>query len=651
MDKTLFTLFILSLSIVSLQAQKQEFQFGHVSNEELKMTTYDKDPEAEAVILYDKGKSSFRIDREKNQLNIIYKRTSRIKIFKKSALDRSNIKIYFYKGGYNRNQKIYDIRAQSYNMDESGFQKSEVNAKDIYEEKIDDELFVKKFAIPNVKIGTVIEFEYTIEIPNSNNIIDWEFQSDLPTVYSEYEVSLVPFFEYTYLMQGKSRFDWTTSYEGKFTRTFASVEFEDMNYRFAMKGLPAFKDETFITSKNDYIIKMDWQLTKIHYPDGRTKEFMSTWPQISNELLKSEYFGKFVKDAQRSAKKKLPEMVPLEGLSKFDQAKAITDYVKSNFKWNGLYRKYTDISFKEFLKAKEGNSTEINLYLLGLLRTAGIEADAVLISTRGHGKVDLNFPTTGFFNTSIVLVKIDDKYFKVDGTESLLPFGWLPSECINEKGLIITKDSQSWIDLSAEPTSIVQEIMILKLDPEEGLVLGQFKKSMTGYDAVLHKKNPERLKSELEDYELQGEVAETNENDYNRPLVIDYEAEAPGIDVYGDMINLKPFLNKPWGSNPLKARRRNYPVDLIYKRQREYISTIHIPEGYEVVSLPEAKKLEDDLVKVSYEIGRSDNTLRVSANYTFKKSVYKPNEYTRIRNHINLFIEKFNEYIIFKRKP
>lgn len=648
--KRIFQALILLAFSFSAYGQSTDFTFGSVPESDLKMKLYPGDEEAEALILYDKAEVSFVLDKTENQINIQFNRRIRIKILKSDALALGDVQIGYFKSGFNRNQSVFNIKAYSHGINDGAYQRREINKDDIFDEQINDEYHVKKVTIPNVKVGSVIEYEYSLIIPNSTVIPDWNFQNRYPTRISEYQVSLIPFYEYTYLLQGRKKFSSTSSKKETIKRNYAGIEFTDMTYNFVMKNLPAFKDETYITSREDYIIKLDWQLTDIHYPDGRSKQFMSTWPEISNQMLKSEYFGKFLQAAERSNKKRIASELGLNGLSDLQKAEKITKHVKDKFEWNGYYQKYTDLSVKEFANTQEGSSAEINLYLTGMLRAAGLEANPVLISTRGHGKIKDEFALVSFFNASVVMVNIEGSYYLVDGTDPLLPFGWLPAECINEKGLIITKNSESWIDLSAEPISSIQENLSLKLDPVEGLVTGAFKKSMTGYDALIYKRNPKRIEGELQDFELDGEIKKSNEEDNGLPFILEYEAEVAGIDVYGDMINLRPFLNKPWGSNPLKSRRRSYPVDLIYKRQREYISTIEIPEGYMVLTLPEPKELDDPLVKVSYKTSQNDNVLTVEASYLFKKSVYEPREYTKIREHINLFIEKFNEQIVFKKK-
>ncbi len=634
---------------VNVIAQQSQVKFGSVPESDLNMKLYPGDEEAEALVLYDKGEVSFFIDREKNQINLIYKRTRRVKILKQSALEMANVTIGYYQGGYNRNQQVRDIRAFSHGINDGRYQQRSLDISQVFNEKIDTDYSIKKFSIPNVKVGSVIEYQYTIETPNSNSIPDWEFQSTIPTRLSEFQVNSIPFYGYTYLLQGRNKFSSSSSKKSNIKRSFAGIQFSDVIYNFSMKNLSAFKDETFITSKSDYIIKMDWQLTELNYTDGRSEQFMTSWPEIANELLKAEGYGKFMQSSYRSARKKIVSELSLSGLSELEKAKKISEHVKNNYKWNGYYQKYTSLTPKEFQKQKTGSSAEINLHLIGLLKAAGIEAQPVLISTRNHGKVKEDYPIVGFFNSSIVAAKIEDSFYLLDGTDPMLPFSWLPPACINEKGFIVEKNSESWIDLSAEPVSTVRETMNLNIDTENGVVIGEFKKALSGYDAIRYKKDSKLIKNELEDYEIEGEIEELNKDKTDSPFIVNYKAEVEAIDMFSGIINIRPFLNKPWGTNPLKAKTRTYPVDLIYKRNREYISNINIPEGYDVDILPKGISVDNDLVKIEYIAVQNTNSVSTQASYLFKKSVYQPEEYKKIRQHIDTFIEKFNERIVFKK--
>src|SRR5690606_16266787 len=116
------------------------------------------------------------------------------------------------------------------------------------------------------------------------------------------------------LVQGISRFNYQHSEVAKEKRVWGTVsetyghktgngiEFQDLIYTYVLKDIPAFKDEAYLSSINNYIIKMDFQLAKFHSPRGQSSDVISTWTALNETLLKHERFGKYIKTSSRLGK-------------------------------------------------------------------------------------------------------------------------------------------------------------------------------------------------------------------------------------------------------------------------------------------------------------------------------------------------------------
>ncbi|MEJ2003856.1 MAG: hypothetical protein P8X57_02590 [Cyclobacteriaceae bacterium] len=284
---------------LSLQGISQDkFEFGKVSIADFN-TDFGEDHSA--AILWDKGKTKFL--RQNNSIMIRFERETRILIRKKAGFDYAEIQIPFYSDGYGKTERIDEIVAITHNIDSLNgqFTSARVSADQVYEEDINQFWKIKKFVFPDVHEGSIVEMRYVKETPFLFNPPDWEFQHGIPVRESSYEIWLTPFYEYTYLLQGASRFDGHNSYKSRQTATFAGLEYNFMVHEYTMRDLPAFEDETFITSRDDYLVKLDFQLSRINYPTGGSKEIMTSWPSINNEFLKSDNFGKYLKQAGKEA--------------------------------------------------------------------------------------------------------------------------------------------------------------------------------------------------------------------------------------------------------------------------------------------------------------------------------------------------------------
>jgi hypothetical protein len=261
--------------------------------------------------------------------------------------------------------------------------------------------------MPDVKEGSVFEVSYKIRSPFLFNLRSWQFQYEIPVIYSKYTTKMIPFYEYVYIRHGNKKFDDFQSYTDKgLPKKFRSFEYQEKVYSFTMKDLPAFKDESFITSVNDYVSRIEFQLATVHKTDGTSEEIMTSWQRISDDMLNNEFFGSYLSSC-RNKSKDMTDTLKKASISAIEQAKIIDRFVKSNFNWDGNSSKYVNKSAKDFLKSKTGNCAEINLFLAGMLNSAGIDAYPVLLSTRMHGKLNKDYPLYNSFNYVIVQAIID----------------------------------------------------------------------------------------------------------------------------------------------------------------------------------------------------------------------------------------------------
>ena len=522
--KLVFILLLTCLFNGHVISQESLAVFGKVTEEELNMKVYEKDQTAEAVILSDLGKAYFN-QNTSGSFDLVFERTVKIKILSKAGIKWAEVEIPFYQ---DKNQKeiIEYINAYTASFEDNRIRKSNVYPENIYEEKATEHWYVKKFAFPNVQVGSVIEYNFKIISPFKFNMRDWEFQNRIPVVYSEYEVRMNPFYEYTFLLQGRDSFDENTSHRDQNSRQYGTIEYYDMISKFIMRDLPAFNDETYITSINDHIIKLDFQLSKITRTDGVSIDVFTSWPTVCNELLKYNDFGKYMSSIKGTAKKIVEELT-LDDLSPEGKIKVIVDYVKSNFTWNGYKSKYASKKAKEFISEKTGNCAEINLYVVTLLNEAGIEAYPVLISTRDHGKIIVDYPFVQFFNYTIAMARLDFDKILIDGSEAMSTYNEIPPRCFNNKGLVVYKKSEEWVDLVPSKPSLRKYDFDIDLTSNHESVISTGTIKYDGIDAISFRRkysNNEKLEKYITDmgFAHVEAVSSPNLTDRNLPLVLQF---------------------------------------------------------------------------------------------------------------------------------
>jgi hypothetical protein len=636
----------------SMSGQDKTYDFGNVTPESFAMTSYPKDPEAAAVVLSDVGNTVFVTDYD--DLRTHFTRTRRVQILSDEGIDQvSTVYLPYYIDTDANYERFISIKAATYNLQNGIVAKTSLNPDDIYDERPFKHRGYKVFTFPNVKKGSILEYEFELESPYIFNLPDWEFQTTIPTLYSRYSVAMVPFYEYTYILQGANQFHSHTSTELRQERAFANVRFFDLQHTFVMRDLPAFKDEGYITAMHDYIIKIDFQLCKFTNQYGVSKDILTTWPKLIKELLDHQDFGKFQEKAVKHATGVLSSQLKAEGETLEQRIKNIVDYLKLNYTWNQLYGYFASGSFKDFTTRRTGSMTELNLMLCGFLNAAGIEAYPVLLSTRDHGKVWVDYPFHHFFNTIIVAARQGDQHYLLDCTDPLLPYNRIPQECIHEVGLVIEPDTVRWLDLNVPVESAENVSLSLTCSPSTGILHASISQRSTEYEALVirhAKKDSSAMARELigpdviemQSYETQ------NLTDPEKPAIVKVKGTLP-LQGSDDLLFISPFLHHPITENPFKQKARKHPIDFVYKKSRQLLCVLDIPEGYSVLESPAHVKIDDKVLKMDYTSEQLGNKLKVTAFVSFKKSLYGPEDYTLIKQQFDLMISKFNEHIVLKK--
>jgi hypothetical protein len=467
---------------------------------------------------------------------------------------------------------------------------------------------------------------------------------------------MIPFYAYTYMLQGASKFDSFNSYESSgLEQQYGSVNYHDMVYEYVMNNIPAFVDEGFMTSKEDYIMKLIFQLSAWYSTDGIKTDVITTWPKLCIDLIKDSDFGKYM-NAAEGKNKEIIEKYKTENNSALKLVESIVDFVKENYNWNGYYSIFASQSVKDFEKKKLGNDADINLYLASLLTDAGLEAYPVILSTRDNGKIKLDYPFYDFFNYVVVLVKTGTETMLVDATEPLLPYYLIPQRCINDQGLVIKKNSTEWVSLTNNIVSLSQSTMQCKFNEGLDSVNVNYTISSSRYEAFNLREQINDKKENLDEFvtkknlTLTGKAETKNFSDRNKPYVILFNANYPS-EIIMNKIYIAPFFTEPPAVNPLKQSERKYPVDLTYAIERNYFSTITIPDGYKVEFLPENKSIEEKYFNLSYQINvdNTTNEINVQAKYSFKKAIYDAKEYGLLKYYYTELVKKLNEKIVLSK--
>jgi hypothetical protein len=664
--KNCIILFVLCYNFYfSLYAQDAFKKFGEASLKEVSATQNEKFPDAEAVILCDYAKAYYDMNGTEK---LIVQRFTRIKILKKSGYEYANKTAYFTVRG-NGKEFYSNVKGTTYNLEHGEIIKTKLEKNMISEKMIGKHLGELKFTLPNVKEGSVIEYSYELTSDFLGYIPTWYFQNEIPTLWSEFEVKVPSLFDFVRLSQVYRVFD-----VARVENPQSSLD-DGINYRWAMKEIPAFKDEAFIASVEDHIMKMEFQLKSVNYRDGTKKLYWDTWNSLIKDLLEDEKYGKFLN-------KSLPDKNILQTLTAGkttpkDKALAIYEYVKNNFKCNGRTGLRTRQSFKDLWEKKTGNITEINLLLINMLKEIDIEAIPVISSTRWHGKVFQEYPLIDKFNYTLVYINVGEEML-LDATEPMLSAGMIAYQALNGRGLLLQKEKSGqpkWVSLQLAKSKNKNSVITVAnfTIQADGIIKGKIDDRFGGYEAIrMRRKALKEGKNDEEDDEeetdlpvrkfVSGEHDEVqkinqytfkNLEEFDKPLDATKNIEVSDYSQVNDeFIYFTPLLEYRIKENPLKNATRDFPIDYACPNEQSFYMNFAIPDGYKVEELPKPLRLkwQDESVKFDYSVSVVENKVQLVSKFIITRPIFSKEEYAPLRDLYAQIVAKQEEQIVLKKK-
>ncbi len=623
------------------------------------MQVYAKDSSASAVVLSDIGSTHIDVG-TKGTFQLIYERHTRIKILTKDGYEHADVSIPVYHNNGNR-EKVNNIKGYTYTMEKGLLTKTKLARNAIFEEEVSEYSDRIKFTMPNVKEGSVLEYSYRIVSDFLFNFQPWTFQSSIPTVWSEYRAKFIEYYEYQLLTQGYVPMMVNEKTNGVQHYTIGAGASETAGftaYHLAAADVPAFKQEPFMTTEDDYISKVEFQLRGINFPRTPYQPVMGTWPQLDKRMLEHSQFGGLI--GKSAYFKKIAETLTFGETEPMAKAQKIHAHVVNTMTWNGATELFASSSanLKKAYEAKKGNSAEINLILTLLLKEAGLRADPVLLSTRNHGRVRTQYPLVNQFNNTICAVTVGEFTLALDATDPLIPFGMLPAQCINETGRAVRKNDSYWISLTPYGRDNRRSAADWVL-AEDGSLTGKLSYSSKGYSA---KESRQKYFSQGKEEYLENFANEhqwtvknakfKNERALGKPFKESYEIEIEeGGEAFGNMIYINPLRDGRWEENPFKTLERAFPVSFACPWKTTDIVKLTLPEGYTIDEQPETMliALPGKAGKYTYSITTMGNVVAITSTLDIKKNLFTAQDYSTLREFFAKMVAKQSEQLVLKK--
>ena len=384
----------------SLCAHAQK-KFAKVDVADFKTTVCAIDSSAAAEYIYRIGETEYYY--ADGHFYIKTELKTRIRVLKDDGKEAANVAIRYYynsKRPVTENDRIQNLSATAYNLVDGKVVKTSMPSKYVFKETVNENSERMKFSIPDVKVGTIIEYKYTHISEGYHNIDTWYSQQEYPVQYSFYTVTIPQYFKFHIEEKGfqhsnttRKPVDMVFNVQGNVLKTTGErVTTEAEN-------LKAIKDEGFVWCPKTYSHNLSFELYGIDIPGAVYKDYTSSWNSVRKTLAEEGGYRKCL--SLKNPYSEEMKQLGLDGMSATKKASVLFGFIQKKLKWNGDYKLVADNPNKA-VKNGKGSNAELNFIYMSMLREAGITCTPLLLCLRDRGRLPVTYPSIDKLNTFVV---------------------------------------------------------------------------------------------------------------------------------------------------------------------------------------------------------------------------------------------------------
>lgn len=666
----LFAFFIMSHLAVMAQ-QNVNMKFGKPTKEELEMTSYPLDPNADAVELCRLTNVEYTV--QTNGYIVDYHEKVRIKVLKPEGANqatvvvpyihnfngKSNIKGSKFSsrgnsldienpsgsfledaiGNYNT-ESVEDLKAVAYNQVNGKTVKSVMKRDAVKIEKLNEQDAQVTFTVPDVREGTVIEYEYTVHSQLFFLMRDWYAQREIPVAYACLDVEIPGYLIFNVEEHGIQRLvckcvQGTMRYKLDSDAIAAPVIISTNHYTCVGRDLKAIPKDSYIWNERDYCAGVTADLKSYSLRGTLQIDYARTWDQIDSMVIEDEDLGKHLDD-ESPLKDAIAQAKIADIANETERAAAVYQLVMKQVKWNGKYAIWPKKT-SETLKKGTGTNADINLLIIQSLHEVGLNAYPVVLRSRDMGQMPYNFPSIAKLSTYVVGISPSSApAMYIDASTNDGYFNVLPEPLLVERARTVAKGKKNqWINfqkLQRSQTSIMIDAELTA----DGKLTGTQTARYVGLAAAKYR---QELREQGKEISFAPEEMQTME--FSRQG-----------EVSNGVIRISPFNNPPMPANPFTASERIMPVELPCLSSENIIVNIKMPEGYTLAQDAQNTILSTSDKGLDGRIFTSviGDKLQLQYQFNVNKLNLSEKNYKEVKDIFEMLSKCSNSLLEFKKK-
>jgi hypothetical protein len=584
--------FLLLLSLIALAAPLFAFDdWQPISPDELKMTSEPAAPGAAAIILYREEKGD---DNENFQYNYY-----RIKVLTDEGKKYADVKVPYD----NQYSHVVDVKGRTIHPDGTiiPFDGKVLDGTLIKERHL--KILQKTFTLPDVQVGSIIEYKYKIRWVEGIAIpARWIVQDDL---FQKRAVFSYAPYKHEVLVGGLSGSEvgYTT-----FLPAGPKVTHKYDHYDLEMTNVAAFVEEEYSppAAELKYRVSFYYQQGNIRTPEDFWSLKSREWNgNIGKFISHSSYVDDQVRQAiaqtdtpDQKLRKLYARVQQVANLS-YQRERSAAEQKAVNYKEN----KNAD----DVLRQNAGYHNDLTRLFVAMARSAGVDARVIRLATRDETFFSKNLLDFSQLNSEVALVKVDGKDLYLDPGTRFCPYGLLEWQRTGVEGLVETHSSDAQFVTTSYPdykNAVIQRVAVVNLS-QDGSVKGKVRLVFAGQEALIRRlqenENDESGRTKDMEEELRRMLPASADihldsvkgwEGLDEPLDAMYSIEIPGYAAAtGKRLLLSTALFEANSKSRFVHDKRVNPVYFEYPYRALDQVTFNLPPALQIESVPKEHKV------------------------------------------------------------
>jgi hypothetical protein len=295
-----------------------------------------------------------------------------------------------------------------------------------------------------------------------------------------------------------------------------------------------------------------------------------------------------------------------------------------------------------------GTESEVNLVFVALARAAGFQAWPVLTPERDRTFFSPGGHRWESLSGELALVQVGTQERFFDPGALYCPFGVVSWEKTGFPGIRLVKGGGLWVQVPLSDSAETEVRRSLQLHSiENGGLEGELRLVFTGQEALRRRQEArdqdelgrrKELESEVKRLLPDGSSVEVRQagpwQQADRPLEAECHVRIVGLMAATAQRLIVPLSTLRVGTLPVVHRpARIHPVHVPYHYQEYDEVRLQVPAGYEVESLPAARKVENGFAHFETTHHAENGELRLERRETMQGTLFSSTQYTELLSY------------------